>query len=377
MKRIFSLILIIAIASCNPDNPEAIKNKLIKLKEKRMVINNEIAMLERELKQDSTKTKPENTIPVKVKTLDFEEFNHFILVSGNVEAEKHALVSPEVNGQIEKIYVSEGEQVEKGKLLVSLNTRVIESSIEEIKTGLELARKVFEKQKKLWEQNIGSEMQYLDAKNAKELAENRLKTLKTQVEMARIRAPFTGFIERISGKEGEMASPGKSILEMVNLSNMKIYADVSEKYLTMVKEGDMATVHFASLPDVEKETPVYRTGNVINRNSRTFTIELKIDNPDNQLKPNLMATVMLNDFSKDSTLVVPSDIIKKDMQGEYIYLAVNTGESIIAQKIYIDTGLSYKDKTMITGGVKNGDKVIIAGYTEVSDGVKINVKKTD
>ncbi|MCH7657611.1 MAG: efflux RND transporter periplasmic adaptor subunit [Bacteroidetes bacterium] len=377
MKRIFSLILIIAIASCNPDNPEAIKNKLIKLKEKRMVINNEIAMLERELKQDSTKTKPENTIPVKVKTLDFEEFNHFILVSGNVEAEKHALVSPEVNGQIEKIYVSEGEQVEKGKLLVSLNTRVIESSIEEIKTGLELARKVFEKQKKLWEQNIGSEMQYLDAKNAKELAENRLKTLKTQVEMARIRAPFTGFIERISGKEGEMASPGKPILEMVNLSNMKIYADVSEKYLTMVKEGDMATVHFASLPDVEKETPVYRTGNVINRNSRTFTIELKIDNPDNQLKPNLMATVMLNDFSKDSTLVVPSDIIKKDMQGEYIYLAVNTGESIIAQKIYIDTGLSYKDKTMITGGVKNGDKVIIAGYTEVSDGVKINVKKTD
>lgn len=342
-----------------------------------MVINNEIAMLERELKQDSTKTKPENTIPVKVKTLDFEEFNHFILVSGNVEAEKHALVSPEVNGQIEKIYVSEGEQVEKGKLLVSLNTRVIESSIEEIKTGLELARKVFEKQKKLWEQNIGSEMQYLDAKNAKELAENRLKTLKTQVEMARIRAPFTGFIERISGKEGEMASPGKPILEMVNLSNMKIYADVSEKYLTMVKEGDMATVHFASLPDVEKETPVYRTGNVINRNSRTFTIELKIDNPDNQLKPNLMATVMLNDFSKDSTLVVPSDIIKKDMQGEYIYLAVNTGESIIAQKIYIDTGLSYKDKTMITGGVKNGDKVIIAGYTEVSDGVKINVKKTD
>lgn len=374
MKKSFFLILIIAIASCNPDNPEAIKNKLIKLKEKRMVINNEIAMLERELKQDSAQINSENTIPVKVKTLDFEEFNHFILVNGNVEAEKHAFISPEVNGQIEKIYVSEGEKVKKGKLLVSLNTRVTESSIEEVKTGLELARKVFEKQKKLWEQNIGSEMQYLDAKNAKELAENRLKTLKTQIEMARIRAPFNGFVEGISGKEGEMASPGKSILEMVNLSNMKIYADVSEKYLAMVNEGDMATVRFASLPDVEKEIPVYRTGNVINRNSRTFTIELKIDNPDNQLKPNLMATVMLNDFSEDSTMVVPSEIIKKDMQGEYLYLAVNTGRNPIAQKIYIDTGLSYKDKTMITRGVKNGDKVIIAGYAEVSDGVKINVK---
>ncbi len=339
-----------------------------------MVINNEITMLERELKQDSTQINSENTIPVKVKTLNFKKFNHFILVSGNVEAEKHAFVSPEVNGQIEKIYVSEGEKVKQGKLLVSLNTRVIESSIKEVKTGLELARKVYNKQYELWEQNIGSEIEYLNAKNAKESAENRLKTLKTQLEMARIRAPFSGFIEKISGKEGEMASPGKPILEIINLSEMKIYADISEKYLANIYEGDTTIVHFPSLPGMEIEVPVYRTGNVIDRNSRTFTIELKINNPDNQLKPNLMATVMLNDFSSDSALVVPSGIIKKDIHGSYLYVAVNNGEWIIAQKKYISTGLSYEDKTMITGGVKNGDKVIIAGYTEVSDGVKIKVK---
>lgn len=374
MKKSFFIILVIAIASCNPDNPEAIKNNLIKLKEKQMVINNKIAMLERELENDSAQVNSEKAISVKIAELKFEKFNHFILISGNVNAEKHVFVSPELNGQVEKIYVSEGEKVKKGALLVSLNTKVINSNIEEVKTGLELARKVFNKQQELWKQKIGSEIDYLNAKNAKESAENRLKTLKTQLEMARIRAPFAGIIENISGKEGEMASPGKPILEIVNLSEMKIYSNVSEKYLANINEGDTTIVRFPSLPDIEIEVPVYRMGNVIDRNSRTFTIELKIKNPDNQLKPNLMATVKLNDFSKDSALVVPSGIIKKDIQGSYLYVADSTGENMIAHKVYIHTGLSYKDKTMITEGVGYGDKVIIAGYTEVSDGVKINVK---
>jgi len=374
MKKSFFLILVIAITACNTDNPEAVKNKLIKLKEKQMVINNEIAMLERELEQDSAQINSEKAISVKIDELHFEEFNHFILINGNVDAEKHVFVSPELNGQVERIFVSEGEKVKKGDLLVSLNTKVIKSNIEEVKTGFEFAREVFNKQHELWEQNIGSEIEYMNAKNAKESAENRLKTLKTQLEMARIRAPFTGIIENISGKEGEIASPGIPILEIVNLSEMKIYADVSEKYLANIKEGDTAVARFPSLPGIEIEVPVYRTGNVIDRNSRTFTIELKINNPDNQLKPNLMSTVMLNDFSKDSVLVVPSGIIKKDIQGSYIYVADDTGENKIAHKAYIHTGLSYKDKTMITGGVEHGDKVIIAGYTEVSDGVKINIK---
>ncbi|MCD6566850.1 MAG: efflux RND transporter periplasmic adaptor subunit [Bacteroidales bacterium] len=374
MKKSLFLILVIVITSCNTDNPEANKNKLIQLKQKQMVINNEIAKLERELEKDTAQVNSEKAISVKIDELNFEEFNHFILVNGNVDAEKHVFVSPELNGQIERIYMSEGEKVKKGALLVSLNTKVIESNIEDVKTGLELARKVFNKQHELWKQNIGSEMQYLNAKNAKESAENRLKTLKTQLEMARIRAPFSGYIEKISGKEGEMASPGKPILEIVNLSDMKIYADVSEKYLANIKEGDITIARFPSLPGIEIEAPVYRIGNVIDRNSRTFTIELKINNPGSRLKPNLMATVMLNDFSKDSALVVPSGIIKKDIQGSYLYVADDTGGNTVAHKIYIHSGLSYKDKTMITGGAKEGDKIIIAGYTEVSDGVKINVK---
>jgi len=170
MKKSLFLILVIVITSCNTDNPEANKNKLIQLKQKQMVINNEIAKLERELEKDTAQVNSEKAISVKIDELNFEEFNHFILVNGNVDAEKHVFVSPELNGQIERIYMSEGEKVKKGALLVSLNTKVIESNIEDVKTGLELARKVFNKQHELWKQNIGSEMQYLNAKNAKESA---------------------------------------------------------------------------------------------------------------------------------------------------------------------------------------------------------------
>lgn len=374
MKKSFFLILIIAIAGCNPDSPEAIKNRLIQLKEKRMVINNEIGALEQKLKKDSLQMSSEKAIPVKVKELEYEHFNHFIIVTGNVEAEKHVFVSPEINGQIEKIYVSEGDKVEKGDFLVSLNTKVIESNIKDVKTSLELARKVFKKQSELWEQQIGSEMEYLNARNAKESAENRLNTLRTQLEMSRIRAPFDGFIEKISGKEGEMASPGMILLEIVNLSEIKINADLSERYLTEVHEGDTSLVKFPSIPGVEKKVPVYRTGDVINKNSRTFTIELKIDNPQRELKPNLMATIMLEDFSEDSALVVSSGIIKKDINGSYVYGTSNKGNDAIARKKYIETGLSYKENTMITKGLNVGEKVVTSGYSEVSDGVLIKIK---
>lgn len=374
MKKSFFLILIIAIAGCDPKSPEAIKNKLIQLKEKRMVINNEIAALEQKLKKDSLQINSEKAIPVKVKELEYEHFKHFIIVTGNVEAEKHVFVSPEINGQIEKIYVSEGDKVKKGDLLVSLNTKVIESNIKDVKTSLELARKVFKKQSELWKQQIGSEMEYLNARNAKESAENRLNTLRTQLEMSRIRAPFNGFIEKISGKEGEMASPGMVLLEIVNLSEIKINADLSERYLTEVHEGDTSLVNFPSLPGVEKKVPIYRTGDVINKNSRTFTIELKIDNPERELKPNLMATIMLEDFSKDSAIIVPSAIIKKDINGSYVYVTSDNGNETIAQKKYIETGLSYKENTMITEGLNVGEKVVTSGYSEVSDGVLIKIK---
>jgi membrane fusion protein (multidrug efflux system) len=182
---LFSLVLI--AAACNMNSPQMVQQQIKKKKNQLKDINEEIALLEDKLQQDSV-SNVKYRVPVSIKNMQSEPFKHFIEITGKLEAEEDAHISPELNGQIEKVFVKEGQTVKKGQVLVSLNTSLIESSIREIETGLELANKLYDKQKDLWNQSIGSEMQYLEARNAKEQAEARLATLKTQLEMARLRS---------------------------------------------------------------------------------------------------------------------------------------------------------------------------------------------
>jgi len=217
-------------------------------------------------------------------------------------------------------------------------------------------------------------MQFLEAKNAKEQAEARLATLKTQLDMARIRAPFNGEIETIFLKEGEIAAPGMQVLQLVSLKNMKIYADLSEKYISSINEGDIVQIDFTQREDLNLTVPIHRIGNVIDEKSRTFRIELKVPNLKEELKPNMFTTIRVNDFTSDMALVVPSLIIKQDISGKYLYLAEDGEGVLTATKQYIEEGLSYHDQTMILGGLDKGDRVIIEGYSKVSDGVEITVR---
>ena len=313
-------------------------------------------------------------IPVLIKQMNPEKFLHFIQVNGKVEAEQDAVISPEINGQIRTIHVKEGNRVRKGQLLVSLNTSITESNIAEVKTNLGLATKLYEKQKELWAQNIGSEIQYLEAKNAKESAENRLKTLEAQLEMARIKAPFEGVVEEIYSKKGELASPGFQLLHMVNLNDLKIEAAVSEIYISSLKAGDMVQLEFPSFPDLLIEAPITRLGNVIHPQSRTFKVELKLKNPENKLKPNIFTRVKLNDYVSENALVIPAIIIKRDMKGSYIYVTNSNNKQTIAEKRYIEEGPTYEDQTMVLSGLNPKDEVIITGYDQVSNGVPVEIK---
>lgn len=313
-------------------------------------------------------------IPVFVKQMNPEKFQHFIQVNGKVEAEQEAVISPEINGQIRTIHVKEGDQVRKGQLLISLNTSIIESNIVEVKTGLELAKKLYEKQKEIWDQNIGSEIQFLEAKNAKESAENRLKTLEAQLEMARITAPFEGVVEEIYSKTGELASPGFQLLHLVNLEALKIEAAVSETYISSIKVGDMVQLEFPSFPDLVIDAPVTRLGNVIHPQSRTFKIELRLKNPENKLKPNIFTRVKLNDYDSENALVVPAIIIKRDIKGSYVYITNNNNKETTAVKRYVEEGPTYEDQTMILSGLNPKDDVIITGYDQVSNGVPVEIK---
>ncbi len=313
-------------------------------------------------------------ISVKVLELIPENFQHFIDVNGTVQAEEEAIISPEVGGQIKNIYVEEGQEVKKGKLLVILNTSLIESNIREVRSSLKLASLTYQKQEELWKEKIGTEMQYLQAKNNKETLENKLHTLQVQLEMAKIRAPFDGIIDVIYVQKGEQAAPGMQILHMVNISKLKIYADVSERYLSHVHKGDIVHISFPAFPGYTLDEEIFRTGKVINEKSRTFRIELKINNNRKMLLPNLISKIKLNDFSAENSLTVPSHVIKQDVKGSYLFTVKSNGDSYNVKKIYIGTGVTYEDITVITSGLSAGDKIIVTGYSLVTNGLEVNIQ---
>jgi RND family efflux transporter MFP subunit len=312
-------------------------------------------------------------VKVEVKKIIPTEFNHYIEINGSVKAEKEAFVGSEIMGQIQKIHVNEGSRVSEGQLLITLSTSLIKSNIEEVQTNLDLARETFQKQKELWEQNIGTEMQYLQAKNNMESLEKRLETLNTQLDMLYIKAPFDGVVDELFVQQGELASVGRNLLHIVNLSKLKIYGDVSETYLPYVREGEMAELRFPVYPDYVLKTPIHRTGRVINEKSRTFTIEIKLDNKEGLLRPNMITQIKLNDFSASAALVVPSYIIKQDFTGWFLYLAEKNGASYVARKKYVKPGNTYQNETMILEGLSPDDEVIIVGYNLVSGGTEISI----
>jgi RND family efflux transporter MFP subunit len=374
MKKVFVIALTIVMAACsskvnNPETEEEIRVQISVYKQEIGELNKKIVSLEEKLAE--VRGDVDKGIPVTVAKLEPSTFNHYVEVNGSVEAINAAYISPEINGQVEEIYVKEGQKVNKGQLLIKLNSLITESTIQEVKTSLDLANTVYEKQKQLWEKNIGSEIDYLTAKNNKESLESRLNTLEAQADMARITAPISGIIDEVMVKEGELAIPGMQVVQLVNLSSLYINADVSEAYLTKVNKGDIVLLEFPSYPDYSKQVPVYRTGNVVKSANRTFTVQLKIENRQGMIKPNVLAKIKINDYSAENALALPSLIIKQDMKGKYVYV-VNE-QSKTAQKVYVTTGMSYMDQTMITEGLESGNLVIVEGFSQVSDGTPVDI----
>lgn len=375
MKYGILAVFIFFMASCsNQETEQSVRDQITTYRKEIGTLNQKIAELEKKLKAMDPGEDNAEKIPVEVMKISFEPFNHYIQVSGTAEAVKEAFISPEVGGQIREIYVKEGDYVEKGRLLAKLNSDITESSIADLESSLALATVVYEKQARLWEKGIGSEIQYLNAKNNKESLAQKLVTLKAQQDMAMVKSPVSGIVDVIYRKKGEMAMPGGQLMQIVNLEEIYINADVSESYLSQVNEGATVKVEFPVYPDMEIEVPIYRKGNIINPNNRTFAIQLKLNNPDHRLKPNLLSVINIKDFSADSALVIPSALIKQDITGSYLYTLQQVDGKWIAKKIYVETGQSYKDQTMVVSGIQPGEQVIVQGYNQVSDGTEVYVK---
>lgn len=374
---ILSLVItIISFSACNTDknSPEAIQKKIAEYESQIIEIKGKIADLQNQLDtMDINST--EGKILVDFINAEQVNFTNYIDAVGSVVSDYQSNISPEANGQIEKIYVNEGDYVTKGKLLVSLKSTVSERSIREIETSLELAKTVYKKQKELWEQQIGSEIQYLQAKNNKESLEMRLETLKEQIKMTNLVAPFDGYIETIYQKQGEIASPGRQVIELINIADVKIEADISEAYVSDIHQGANAVITFPSIPGYQLSAPITMTGSVINPNNRTFKIQVNLPNKDKKLKPNLISHIKLIQTVYDSAYVVPSIIVKNDAQGrKYVYVINEKDEDMIAVKRFITTGVSYGNKTHIISGIEVGEKIINQGYNTVKNGSVVRLK---
>jgi membrane fusion protein, multidrug efflux system len=357
-------------SSINPNDIKIIKqiamqkNKIVGVEAKIKTLENK--MTARDLR---------NLIPVAIKEMKHEIFNHYIITYGEVKAKNYAMISPEMNGRIQKIYVEKGMRVKKGQLLLSLNTDAIDKQIKGLKSGLELASKTYEKVNTLWKQNIGSEIDYLTAKNTKENLESQLEATLAQKRMSQISAPFDGIVDNIFPKEGEMAGPGFPVIEFVNLDKLTVTADVSEAYIDKIKTGQIIELSFSSLPDFKVKVPVIRVSKVIASASRTFEIEMETKNVNEKIKPNIVSTIKINDFSSDKAFVVPSLAVRKDISGDYVYVVNRKDNKNIVAKKYVTRGLTFDENSMITRGLDLGDRVVTEGYHLVSSGVSVNLVK--
>jgi RND family efflux transporter MFP subunit len=366
MKKIILILsAVVLFTACQKEKTgDQIKNEIFDHKE-------QIKQLENELKTVSNGDDGKK-IKVNVKLVSKEKTKHTFSVTGTAKAENMAFISPEMNGQIKHIYVKEGQFVRKGQLLIALNSNIVVSQIKELKTRLELANIMFDKQKSLWDQKIGKETDYLQAKNQKESLEANLETMNAQLSMSMIKAPFDGIVDYIYVKEGEMGMPGRQVIDLVNLSLMEIEAEISEKYLPVINKGDSVTVTFPTYPGYKKGTIINRTGNIINTGNRTFKISVKIPNKDNKIKPNMLAELLLSDYQGES-ISIPSSVIKSDIYGNYVYVIKNDTGNKLAEKRYVKTGLHSQENTIIESGLNAGEEVITAGYNLVENGSIVEI----
>jgi RND family efflux transporter MFP subunit len=332
-----------------------------------------IKSLEQELAKTGEKRLAKKAVKVVVKQVVRESVRHSFRSTGTVKAKQIAYISPQMNGQIEEILVREGQHVKKGQLLIKLNSDVLLSSILELKTGLSLSSTLYEKQKTLWKQGIGKEIDYLQAKNRKESLEAKLRTMRAQLKMTKITAPFSGIVDHIYSKVGEMASPVRQVLDLVNLDQMEVEVEISEKYLPYIQAGDSLSVRFPTYKSLEKQACVDRIGNIINVANRTFRILVNVENQDHKIKPNMIAEVLLSDY-QGMDFVIPSIIIKKDRKGKFVYVVKEVEGKTYADKRYIKTGLNIEDNTIVEDGIHEGDRLITQGYNLVNTDVLIDIQ---
>jgi membrane fusion protein (multidrug efflux system) len=361
--------LLAACSAASPDNEK--QARLEKLKKDQTELTKEIQKLEAEIAKEN----PDAASKVKAKEVAVTEitpkkFDHYVQTQGKIESENDIILSAKVPGVITQVFVSEGDQVSKGQTLAQIDNSVILRSIESMEAQLDLAKAVYERQENLWKQKIGTEVQYLQTKTSKESLEKQIASLKEQNDMTRIKAPINGTVDGLYVKVGQNTAPAMPAARVVNATDLKLTASVSEAYVTTIKKGNKVVVN---LPEINKniEAIVTFVGRTINPLSRTFDIEVKL--PANaDLRPNMTATVKVIFTSEPSALVVPVNVIQEINKEKVVYIAEAKGKQTVAVRKVVTVDGIYGNQAQIKG-LKPGDKLITFGYQGLNDGDFIKI----
>lgn len=313
-----------------------------------------------------------STFKVKVAT-----FTHFIELQGNVQTKQNVLIYPEMPGILKSVLVKEGQKVTKGQALATIDDGGMSEQLAQLNANAQLAKTTYERQKRLWNQKIGSEIQFLQAQTSYEAQKSAVNQLKNQLEKATINAPFSGIIDNIFKEKGTVVAPGagSEIFRILNLSNMYIETDVPETYIGNITENKAVEVSFPVLGEIV-HSKIRQVGNYINPNNRSFKIEIGVPNLNGKVKPNLTAKLKLNDYTNTNALLIPQSIISENAKGEqFIYIVKNKKENneAVTERLIIETGKTQGDFIEVTKNLLVGAEIVMEGARSVTNGQVVKV----
>ncbi len=386
MKKTYLLLLaVFLLVSCGDDNKKSVEDIIsegnlenIRAKKSEILLKQkEISDQAKLLDEAISKLDTSKNLPL-ITTFQAKSnvFQHYLDIQGSVQTKQNILLYPEFSGILNRIYVKEGQRVSKGQLLASIDDGGLGQQLSQLEVQEALAKTTYERQERLWNQKIGSEMQFLQAKANYEAQQKAVSQMRSQLGKTSIRAPFSGTIDDIITDQGTVVGAGQSeVIRLVNLKNMFIEAEVPESYIKYITKGKEVTVFFPVLNETIV-TSIHQVGNYINPNNRSFKIEVSVPNSNELIKPNLTAKLKINDYTNEKAILIPQSIISENSEGEqYVYITNSTDNpsEAIAKRTLIETGETQGDFVEILKGVNDGDTIVNEGARSVKDGQTVKI----
>ena len=385
MKKFYISILTLIIISCNSSGSSNITSliengDLEELKKRKKEYVDTMNTMQVELNEinDGIAFLDENEKLTLVSNYEIKEkiFNSYMEAQANLKTRKNVLILPEFQGTLEQIFVYEGQYVQKGKLLAEINDSGLKEQLEQLTIQANFAKENFERTERLWNNNIGSEIQFLKSKTDFESSQKMVEQMKDRLAKTKIYAPFDGEVDEIISNQGSNLIPGVSqILRLVNLDKIYAEASVSEKYISFIEEGTEAIVQIPLLGK-EIKSQIIQTGNFINPSNRTFRVEVPVENIDNKIKQNLDAKIKINIYSKKDAVVIPLRIVREDASGRNFVYVMNQDikEGVyVTTKTFISLGNKNNTDVEVTEGLKIGDMLVLEGASIVEDSQRVKL----